>query len=164
MQSNYLHKHFYEHMFFLAPWVCCSSVGSLFRLIRVCTNIVSVFEVICLHDSTWLPAACKRFKWLKLYIASREQTHDPNSRSPQMSSEWFMSWITMTNGLQVATSCKTTEWTLSSCAIPRLDSPAGGQVGEKISPAGFLYGPRCVCISVWKCVCRGRLSLSCNSY
>lgn len=81
MQPNYLHKHFYEHMFFLALWACCSSVGSVFRLTRVCTNIVSVFEVICLHDSTRLPAACKRLSGSN-YTSLQEskftiQTHDP---------------------------------------------------------------------------------------
>lgn len=124
MSSNiFTFTHFYIQMFFSALPLCCSSldcIPSHWCLHRTCLihNFVKwhslVFIVIQLRDSTWLPGACGRFMWLKLYIAWSEHACDP-LRGALNDSQAELPWQTAYERLQA-----TTTLALSSLAITRL--------------------------------------------
>lgn len=105
MELSTLQRRFYEQLLFLVftfswdhiPFFLCWCAETISALAGL------VFIVIHRCDSPWLPGASGRFMWLKLYMALSEHACNP----PQRSSEWFTSWITMTNGLRATTTYKT---------------------------------------------------------
>lgn len=151
-----LHKHFYIHMFFSALPVCCSSVVSVFLHTGVCREPAwdsfvkwhsLVFIAIHLRDSTWLPGACGRFMWLKLYIASSEHACDP-LRGALNDSQAELPWQMAYERLRAT---KRQHWLCLPLLLPDLAGWQSGGAGGGYHLPGYSVVPN-VCVYVCDCV------------
>lgn len=104
-----------------------------------------VFIVIRPCDSTWLPGACGRFMWLKLYIPSSEYARYP-LRGTQNDSRlnFYDKWAASDDQLQ-----NDNTGIVLSLPLPGLDGgQSGGEKGEDITCRVILWSLECVCESV----------------